>query len=153
MIDNKYVQEGVISALLSVLMTSLQAVSVPVIVLVFVMIIDYVTGMISAWRSKELSSRKGVFGIIKKLCYIVAVSVGVVLDWVIYSGFVSMGVAWQAPISFGALVAIWLIIAELISILENLKKIGVPLPAFLIKLTKRLKISAENIVDLKEEKK
>ena len=43
----------------------------------------------------------------------------------------------------GLLVVIWLIINELISILENLATIGVPLPTFLFKLVGRLKIVAE----------
>ena len=45
------------------------------------------------------------------------------------------------------LVAVWLIINELISILENLTQIGVPMPAFLARLVRRLKISAEQAAD------
>ena len=44
---------------------------------------------------------------------------------------------------FGLLVAVWLIINEMISILENLSKLGVPIPDFLTKVIQRLKNSAE----------
>ena len=45
------------------------------------------------------------------------------------------------------MVAIWLIINELISILENLSKMGVPMPNFLMKVVKKLKIIVESKAD------
>ena len=44
---------------------------------------------------------------------------------------------------FGLLVAVWLIINEMISILENLSKLGVPIPGFLKVLLKKLKITTD----------
>ena len=44
---------------------------------------------------------------------------------------------------FGISVAVWLIINEMISILENLSKLDVPIPVFLTKLIERLKISVD----------
>ena len=35
---------------------------------------------------------------------------------------------------FGLIVAVWLIINELISILENLSELGTPIPPFLVKI-------------------
>ena len=39
---------------------------------------------------------------------------------------------------------IWLVLNECISILENISEIGVPLPAFLMKLIEKLKKTVEN---------
>ena len=53
---------------------------------------------------------------------------------------------------FGVLVTIWLIINELISILENLERLDVPMPKFLVKVIKRLKITAENVGESEDNK-
>lgn len=111
-----------ISGFLTLIVYYFNIVAVPIIVLAIAMVIDYITGMISAWHNTKLSSKKGIFGIIKKVGYLVLVIIGMVVDWsVMY---------WLA--SFGALVTFWLIINELISILENLGAIGVQLPKLLL---------------------
>ena len=135
----------IFSAALAALISYLGVIAIPVTVLMAAMIIDYVTGMAAAWHTKKLSSKKGLSGIIKKISYLALVCVGMGVDWLIYSGIKSVGVDMGYTFFFGVLVAVWLIINELISILENLKAIGVPLPTFLIKIVKRLKITAENV--------
>ncbi len=150
-IESKSLQV-VLSAACTMLAYYLGIVIVPVIVLCAVMVIDYATGMISAWKSADLSSKKGIFGIIKKVCYLVLVCVGMGVDWLIYSGMTQVGINLNYTIFFGILVTVWLIINELISILENLKNIGVPLPKFLITVIKKLKVSTENKFNEEEEK-
>lgn len=144
--------KGALSAFLAVAVNYAGIIAVPIIMLCVVMLLDYITGMVAAWRSRELSSKKGSFGIIKKLCYLIAVCVGIIADWVIYSGLESMGVSLGIKVLFGVIIAIWLIISELLSILENLRKIGVPLPAFLEKIVRRLKNTTEEIVTKEENK-
>ena len=124
----------------------------PLIVLCVVMVIDYITGMISAWKNTELSSKKGLLGIVKKVCYVALVCVGMGVDWLIYSGMKQIGVDVNYTIFFGVLVTVWLVINELISILENLRNIGVPLPMLLLSIVKRLKVSTENRVESEENK-
>ena len=145
-IEEKSLQ-AVFSASIAALTSYLGIVAVPVTVLVFAMIIDYITGMISAWHSSELSSKKGIFGIIKKTSYLALVCVGMGVDWLIYSGIKQVGIDLDYTIFFGLLVTIWLIINELISILENLGLIGVPLPKFLFAVIKRLKNHTECVVE------
>ena len=69
------------------------------------------------------------------------------VDWLIYSGLSQAGISTEQSVFFGVLVTVWLIINELISILENLKNLGVPLPGFLVTIIKRLKVSAEYLND------
>ena len=137
--------QAVFSASIAALTSYLGIVAVPVTVLVFAMIIDYITGMISAWHGSELSSKKGIFGIIKKTSYLALVCVGMGVDWLIY--IKQVGIDLDYTIFFGLLVTIWLIINELISILENLGSIGVPLPKFLFAVIKRLKNHTECVVE------
>lgn len=120
------------------------------------MIIDYATGMTVAWQEHQLNSRIGVKGIIKKISYggLVAVAMGV--DWLIWyianqMPTIEFGV--QSSFYFGALVCVWLIINEMISILENLKKIGVPMPVFLEKIVNRLKITVDEESEEKKDEK
>lgn len=116
----------------------------PVIVLLLVMVGDYITGMVSAYVNKTLCSRCGVLGILKKLSYLMVVCVGIGVDWVIQEAIGQMGIEYQGTLAVGLLVTIWLVINELISILENLSEIGVPLPAFLKKIIEKLRVSVEN---------
>ena len=104
--------------------------------------------MAAAWHNKKLSSKKGLSGIIKKISYLALVCVGMGVDWLIYSGLKQVGIIdLNYTIFFGLLVTIWLIINELISILENLGSIGVPLPKFLFAVIKRLKNHTECVVE------
>ena len=115
----------------------------PRIVLAVVMVADYITGMTAAWVTRTISSRQGVIGIIKKIGYLFAVAVAIVVDYVIHSAALGANLDIQGFNFFGLLVTIWLILNECVSILENLSEIGVPLPGFLMEIVRRLKKSAE----------
>ena len=142
--NKEFFQQTFISVALAGLLYYLNIIAIPVIILVCIMIIDYITGMISAWVNAELSSKKGIIGIVKKICYLFAIAAAMGIDWLIYSGMTQIGIQLDYTVFFGVLVTIWLIINEIISILENLAKIGVPLPKFLMAVIKRLKNTTEN---------
>lgn len=102
-----------------------------------------ISGIASAWVKRELSSRVGIIGIVKKLAYLLAVAVAIVVDWVVQTAAVELGVDLGGFYFFGLLVTIWLVLNECISILENLSEIGVPLPAFLLKIIEKLEKTVE----------
>lgn len=135
---------GAITAYLNVLL-------VPLIVMLVVMVIDYGTGMAQAYVSHTLNSRIGVTGILKKIGYIIAVTVGIVADYLISSALVNCGINVTINCCIGMIVTVWFIINELISILENLSEIGTPLPKFLISIVKRLKTTVESKTNESEE--
>ena len=134
---------AVFAAILAAGAAYMRELIVPVIVLLCVMTADYITGMARAYITKTLSSRVGVKGIVKKLAYLFAVAVGIVVDWIIQSAADKAGVDLGGLYFVGLLVTIWLILNELISILENVAEIGAPVPGFLLKLIQRLKKTAE----------
>ena len=136
----------VVSAVITGLLYYLGIVAVPIIILVIAMIIDYITGMMSAWLNSELSSKKGIKGIVKKISYLALVAVAMIVDWLICCGLQQINVSIKYSVFFAVLVTVWLIINELISVLENLSRMGVPIPNFLKKLIDRLK----NTVDESE---
>ncbi len=116
---------------------------IPVLVLFAVMVIDYCTGMASAYKNKEIKSKTGLIGILKKLSYLVLVCVGGVVDYLIGAGLATAGIEFSSYY-FGLIVSVWLIINELISILENLAGLGTPIPKFLVNIVRRLKNTVEN---------
>ena len=124
---------------------------IPCIVLVVVMLLDYITGMVKAWEAGQLSSKIGIKGILKKLGYLVIVSVACVVDWGVRYGAESVGMDWKFEFLFASIVLLWLVINELISILENVSAIGVPVPSFLTAIINKLKTSTENKVGENED--
>lgn len=140
---NKTLQ-GVFTVAMAAFAVYFNALAVPLVILVIMMVIDYITGMVSAWINKDLSSREGIIGIVKKICYMALVAVAMGVDWLIYCGISAAKITAAYDMWFGLLVAIWLIINEMISVLENLSRIGVPMPLFLTKAVKKLKITVDN---------
>lgn len=120
------------------------ALLIPIAVLIVVMAIDYISGMISAKKSGELSSRLGIMGIAKKVGYLALVAVGMVVDYLISSALVHVGINIQINYCFAMIIVIWLIVNELIPILENLGEIGVPIPEFLRKSIHKIKDGVES---------
>ena len=135
--------QAIMSAALAAFAVYMGALAVPIIVLMVMMIIDYLSGMSAAWVHGDLSSRVGAKGIVKKVGYMALIVVAMGVDYLIYSGIAAANITVNYNMWFGLLVAVWLIINEMISILENLSKLGVPIPDFLTKIIQRLKNSAE----------
>ena len=122
----------------------------PLLLLIVAMVLDYGTGMAAAWVQKKLSSRTGIIGILKKVGYMVVVAVAVIVDMVISSALSTAGVSSDYPNIFALLVTFWLTLNELISILENVSEIGVPIPDFLMKIIHKLKQTTEEKGDVEK---
>lgn len=128
---------GLLSSWLGVL-------AIPVYVLVACNIMDYITGLAAAHRrNQKVSSYVGVLGIAKKVCMWLLIAVGAVVDWLLLYCGANLGFEIHLPMLAASLVAVWLIINEIISILENVGDIGVPLPGFLTKIVQGLKSKIE----------
>ena len=140
----KNVIQTLFAAALGALAAYFHVLLIPLCVLTAVMLMDYISGMAAAWSTKTLNSRAGVAGIVRKVGYLARVAVGMAVDYLITSALLQVGVDLQINDCFGMIVTIWLIINELISILENLGRIGIPLPDFLVRIVKRLKNNVDN---------
>lgn len=97
--------------------------------LIAFMVMDYITGLISAYIDKNISSSIGFKGIAKKVFIMTLVAVGHILDTYIIG---DSAVFRSAVIGF-------YIANEGISILENAGKIGLPLPKKLVDVLAQLK--------------
>lgn len=139
------------TGLLAVLSVWLEALAVPVVLLILAMVIDYATGLLAAsHRGKTITSYRSVNGIAKKVCHLLLVAVGLILDSLIFYVRESFGLAFPWSFVIAAVVAVWLTANEIISILENIQDIGVILPAWLLPLAKNLKGKVEAVAPEQE---
>ena len=125
----------------------------PLLVLFFAMVLDYLTGMTKAYIFSQLSSRIGVKGILKKLCYMVMVAVGAAVDYLLRGAVIGAGITLDVKLFFGMLVTVWLTINELISVMENLAAIGVPGFPRLQRILRRLHRTVADESGASDEKK
>ena len=88
------------------------------IVLIAFMVIDYTTGIIKGWYTKQLSSDIGLKGIARKFLIVLVLCVAVLLDRLLNTG------TWV----FRTLACYFYIANEGISILENVIVLGLPVP-------------------------
>lgn len=142
--------QSVFAAVSAAIAAYLNILLVPLIVLIVVMIIDYLSGMAQAYVSHTLNSHIGVVGILKKVGYLATVAVAIIADYIISEALMLLGTDIKLSYYIGLVVTIWFIINELISILENLAEIGTPIPKFLTKIIKRLKVTVESKTDTEE---
>lgn len=136
--------KGVIASVMGVLTSIFGILAIPIVLLVSCNIIDYVTGILaSKFRGQEISSYKGIKGISKKIGMWLLIIVGAIIDELLVYSVAQLGLTCPFAFMIAAVVAVWIICNELISILENLKDMEVPLPDFLMKLTKNIKSQIE----------
>lgn len=102
-------------------------------ILFLVVIIDYISGVIASGYEGKLSSKAGYKGILKKLSYFVAVASAMVADYLIRFFFCLMEIDFNLKATLAALLTVWLILNELLSVMENVKRMEVRLPEFLEK--------------------
>lgn len=129
---------------MSLLTSCLGNLAIPVYILVACNVFDYITGVVAAKnRGKVVSSSYGFIGIVKKVFMWLLIVLGVFVDIMLQYIVTNLNIPIVLPYIVGCVVAIWLVLNEIISILENLNDIGVPMPPFLMPLVQRLKVQVE----------
>ena len=96
-------------------------------------VIDYITGVLSAIHSQTLNSDTGYKGIIKKVAILLVVAVSFVIEKATGSEFLIREIT-----------IMFFIANEGLSVLENVAEIGIPLPKQLIAILEQLKGDDEN---------
>ena len=121
---------GIIGSIVSYMVDGL---GLAVTVLIAMMIIDYATGLLCGIVNKNLSSRIGYHGIIRKFYYLLLVAAIYAISLVIPNiGYAGDGAA------------ISLCVLELISITENGAKMGLKMPQFIKNLLLVVKEKTDN---------
>lgn len=125
---------------------------IPVMALVCMNIIDYVTRFIAVKANGEIiESKKSIRGIYKKVgmwCLIVACAV---IDMVLYYSVSVTGIMPPFKFVISTIIAMWLVFNEFISILENVKYGGTSFPGILVvfanKVLGKLEKKGQDIID------
>jgi toxin secretion/phage lysis holin len=101
-------------------------------ILTLIIVLDYVTGIIAAGVEGKLSSRLGFKGISQKIIIFALVSVAHMIDLIIGE----QHLVRDATIFF-------YMMNEMLSIIENAGRVGLPVPMFLIKAVELLKAKSK----------
>lgn len=140
------------TAVLSAVMGWLGILAVPVFLMVGCNIVDYITGLMAAGCRKEgINSYKGIRGIIKKVCMWLLVIVGSWIDILIRYAVQCTGIGIEVPFIVATVVAMWLVVNEILSILENMIDIGVDMPPFLMPVVKQIRKQIEESAEMTKE--
>lgn len=102
-------------------------------ILILFMVLDYITGLIKGYVTKELSSDIGLHGLARKSVILIVLIVAVALDRLLGNG------NWL----FRTLVAYFYIANEGLSILENCGTLGLPVPQKVLDALAQLKEGKE----------
>ena len=128
----KHLINNVFSAILTTFVYLLGGIDIALQSLLIVIIIDYLTGIASAIYNKELSSKVGFKGIIKKFSYLLVVALSVVIDNLLgQSGLIR------------SLVIYFFVANDGLSIIENMSEMNIKLPQKLIDALEQIKKKGE----------
>lgn len=117
-----------VSSLLTYIIYLLGGIDIALKSLIIVIIVDYITGVLSALYNRKLNSKVGFKGILKKLSYFCIIVLATLLDRI-------MGDTG----AIRTLVIYFLVANDGLSIVENVAKMGVPLPQKLLEALEQLK--------------
>lgn len=115
---NQFKIDIIISFLGSVVTFLIGKIDISIMILASFMIFDYLSGVIKAIKNKQLNSKIGFEGLLKKICIFIILIVANLLDLLLGND----------NLMFRSIVIYFYISNEGISILENLCEMNVPIP-------------------------
>ena len=128
----KHLISNVFSVILTTFVYLVGGFDIAIKSLLIVIVIDYLTGIASAIYNKELSSKVGFKGIIKKFSYLLVVALSVVIDKLLgQSGLIR------------TLVIYFFVANDGLSIVENMAEMNIKLPKKLIDALEQIKKKGE----------
>ena len=124
----KEVFQSILAVISTGLIYLLGGLDIAMTCLLIAIILDYVSGMLKAFITKQVSSKTGFKGILKKVSILLVVMLAVLIDRV--TGETG---------AIRTLVVYYFVANEGLSVLENLGQAGVPIPQSIKKALKALK--------------
>lgn len=125
---NKNVFDSIVGVFGGIITFLLGGWDIALITLAVFMVLDYITGMVASYITKEWSSKRGAIGLLKKGTIILIIVLGVFLDRLV------TGDTWI----FRNVIAMFYIANEGLSIVENCGRIGLPIPKRLLRALEQL---------------
>ncbi len=99
--------------------------------LLIVIVLDYITGLMCGWYNHDLESNKATKGLFKKMFIFIYIIIAHRLDVLMHVDYIRVGVCYMYAVG------------EVLSIMENGTKLGLPVPTPIQKALKILNETAE----------
>ena len=128
----KEIFNSVIASIFTTFVFLVGGIDIALISLLIVMVLDYITGILSAFYNKELSSKVGFKGILKKVFYLVIIALSVRIDRLLGQDNL-----------IRTFVIYYFVANDGLSILENAGELGIKLPKKLYEALDQLKDKGE----------
>lgn len=141
-----HLEKSIFGALIAVLSYLYGCIGEMIIVLSILMIFDYITGVLIAIKTNTFDSNVGIWGIIRKLSYLMIVTTGYLTDITINSFANLIGLDFNTYGALGFAVIFYLIGNEGLSLLSNWIKLNLPVPTFLNNLFINFQTLANSLV-------
>lgn len=135
---------GFVTLIVSVIVTAIGGVDDLIILLLMLSLTDVATGFINAVIRHDVSSNELKKGAIRKCCLFIAIILAVEIDKVIMQTAGHYIQICGKDLLTRTVVIVYFILEELISVLENLSNIGVPVPKWLRSILKQVSETANN---------
>lgn len=106
-----------------------------IVLVLAAILLDYVTGLLAGRANEGLESGRAAKGLYKKVGFLSLQVLGFFLD-IAFNHFIALGFNFEMPfdLPIGLIVSAWIVVTEAISICENIQRLGVDIPPWLIKL-------------------
>ena len=108
--------------------------------LLIVIVLDYITGLMCGWYNHDLESNKATRGLFKKMFIFIYIIIAHRLDAMLKVDYIRIGVCYMYAVG------------EVLSIMENGTKLGLPVPTPIQKALKILNESVDGIDDTEADK-
>lgn len=144
-------QKGILALLGVVTSFIVGSISIPMIVLLILIILDYILGILAAVKEeKKFDAPKAIWGAVKKVGYAIVILFGVLVDMLLLQGINEIGLDIPWPAVFSIAATVYLCGIEFFSGCRHLITLGVPVPKFLIKFSQFLTEKTEKVMEHEE---
>jgi toxin secretion/phage lysis holin len=146
--------KGFIGLFLSVISFIIGKITALVVVLAFLIALDYLTGVVAGMcQGEKFDTKKALKGAAKKAGYIILLIIGFLGDYVIYYAITEAGIQWGDVWILSIALSFYLIGTEGFSCLKNLVLIGIPVPEFMLRFFGIVKDESGKLVKIPETEK
>jgi toxin secretion/phage lysis holin len=143
--------KSIIGLFVSVISFILGKITALVVVLAFLIALDYLTGVIAGMcQGEKFDAKKALAGAAKKAAYIILLIIGFLGDYVIYYAITEAGIQWGDVWVLSIALSFYLIGTEGFSCLRNLVLIGIPVPEFMLRFFGFVRDESGKLVKLPE---
>lgn len=141
-------QKGILALFGIVTSFIVGSISIPMIVLLILIILDYILGILAAVKEeKKFDVSKAVWGAVKKVGYAIVILFGILVDMLLLQGINEIGWDISYKAIFAIAATVYLCGIEFFSGCRHLITLGVPVPKFLIKFSQFLTEKTEKVME------